>query len=399
MRVEGRNYLILATVILGAFLGACKSETQDEANKKVAEKAASSSEVKISDIKSSAEEVRTGQTVTLYVDILSNPSGLSLTFEWTTDKGTIEPPSGSTQVTYHAPNTAGNAIVRLTVKNNATGSIITTKSHTLQIIPPPLPQISEIMGGRPQMKVGKSAELYVNVLSNPSNINLAFEWSASRGRIEPSTGSDRVTYHAPEERGSETIRLVVKNSTTDESITTKTLQLQIIPRPPPVDVIANFPFAGWMGAQSITLNDGYTGNPHSPPACVKVTYRPGSQRWAGIYAQYNVRQEGSNWGIRPGRDLTGYTELIFWAKGERGGEMVEFKAGGIDSRRDGPQFKYTDSFEKSLGTVKLGKNWQRYELELADEDLSSVIGGFCWVAKAGLNPNGMTFYIDTITYE
>jgi hypothetical protein len=167
----------------------------------------------------------------------------------------------------------------------------------------------------------------------------------------------------------------------------------------PVDVIANFVFAGWMGdgefgEQAITLNDRWTEGAHSPPACVKVTYRPMSKGWAGIYAQYNVQGPG-NWGDRPGRDLTGYTKLVFWAKGETGNEEVEFKAGGIDA----PGKQYRDSFEVSLGTVQLDTNWTRYELDLSNEDLSSVIGGFCWVATKNSNPSGLTFYVDTITYE
>lgn len=167
-----------------------------------------------------------------------------------------------------------------------------------------------------------------------------------------------------------------------------------VPPANPVDVIADFVFAGWMGDQSITLDDGCTENPHSPPTCVKITYRPGGQGWAGIYAQYNVQGPG-NWGDRPGKNLTGYTKLVWYAKGETGNEMVEFKAGGIDA--SGKQ--YRDSFEVTKGTVRLNTNWTRYELDLTNYDLSSVIGGFCWVATARSNPNGLTFYVDSITYE
>lgn len=167
----------------------------------------------------------------------------------------------------------------------------------------------------------------------------------------------------------------------------------------PVDVIADFVFAGWMGdgefgEQAITLNDRWTEGAHSPPTCVKITYHPMSKGWAGIYAQYNVQGQG-NWGERPGKDLTGYTKLVWWAKGETGNEMVEFKAGGIDA----PGKQYRDSFEMSLGTVQLNTNWTRYELDLTGQDLSEVIGGFCWVATARSNPNGLTFYLDSITYE
>lgn len=170
----------------------------------------------------------------------------------------------------------------------------------------------------------------------------------------------------------------------------------------PVDVIANFVFAGWMGDgekfgdKAIALNDSCTENPHSSPSCIKITYRnlPGSIGWTGVYAQYNVRQNG-NWGDRLGINLNGYNKLVFYARGDKGGESVEFKVGGIDA----PGKPYKDSFEYSIGTIKLEKEWKRYEMDLSKEDLSSVIGGFCWVATTRSNPNDLTFYLDSITYE
>ena len=167
----------------------------------------------------------------------------------------------------------------------------------------------------------------------------------------------------------------------------------------PWDVLANCVFAGWMGdaTKAVTLDDAYTTNPQTPPTCVKITYRIPSDsvdKWAGIYAQFNVKGQ-YNWGDYPGRDLTGYTKLVWYAKGETGNEMVEFKAGGINT----PGKTYKDSFERTFGTIKLGKGWNRYEMDLSKENLSSVIGGFCWIATKRSNPNGLTFYIDSVTYE
>lgn len=46
---------------------------------------------------------------------------------------------------------------------------------------------------------------------------------------------------------------------------------------------------------------------------------------------------------------------------------------------------YKDSFEFSPGMARLEKEWGRYEIDLSNKDLSSV--------------NGLTFYVDSITYE
>jgi len=272
-----------------------------------------------------------------------------------------------------------------------------SEACTKKIVPP---QISDIKLKIQKVRAGRSTEASVDILSNLSNLSLKFEWSTSNGTIDQ--GSPTVKYQ-PEKPGNASISLNVKNTRNDSIVATKTLSFRVESPVPPLNVLADAVFAGWMGdgetfgERAITLVDGCTENPYTPPACVKIKYRvlPNSvDRWAGIYAQFNVRGQG-NWGQRPGRDLSGYNKLVFYAKGEQGGEMVEFKAGGINA----PGMPHKDSFEYTMGTIELKKEWTRYEMELSEEDLSSVIGAFCWVATARSNPNGLTFYIDSVTYE
>jgi hypothetical protein len=154
--------------------------------------------------------------------------------------------------------------------------------------------------------------------------------------------------------------------------------------------------SGWMGdgekgTQSIELNDKWKENCHSDPTCVRVVYRPGAKGWAGVYWQY----PDSNWGDKPGRRIEGATRVVFWARGERGGELVEFKTGGISD----PDKRYHDSFEKILGTVKLSTDWQRFEIDLNGADMNSVLGAFAWSANRNGNPQGLTFYIDDIFFQ
>lgn len=73
--------------------------------------------------------------------------------------------------------------------------------------------------------------------------------------------------------------------------------------------------------------------------------------------------------------------------------MVEFKAGGIETMKH----KHRDSFRATLGRVTLTKEWREYSIDLTGADLSSVIGGFCWVASADYNTGaGVVFYLDDI---
>ena len=53
------------------------------------------------------------------------------------------------------------------------------------------------------------------------------------------------------------------------------------------------------------------------------TYTFGKKKWGGVYWQ----NKPDNWGHRPGNDYSGegFTKITFWARGEKGNEVVEFK--------------------------------------------------------------------------
>ena len=165
-----------------------------------------------------------------------------------------------------------------------------------------------------------------------------------------------------------------------------------------VNVYAKFYPSGWMGdgeqgEKYIKYIGASKENPHSGPTCIKIQYIPGTVRWGGFYWQ----NKPDNWGDKPGENYSAnnYSVIKFYARGQEGGEVVEFKAGGINAKGK----KYKDSFEISLGKVILTKDWKEYKVNLAGLDLSCIIGGFCWVVAAADNPEGVTFFLDDITYE
>jgi len=159
----------------------------------------------------------------------------------------------------------------------------------------------------------------------------------------------------------------------------------------PFDISENFKPSGWMGAgiQYLKLNEQWRDNCYSPPTCIQNIYEPGSSNFAGVYWQYPDK----NWGDFRGLTIRGASRITFWARGERGGEIVEFIAGGINDKNK----PYKDSFRVSTGQVALSEEWRRYEINLFEQNLKSVIGGFCWAVPG--NPEGVTFYLDDIRYE
>jgi hypothetical protein len=140
-----------------------------------------------------------------------------------------------------------------------------------------------------------------------------------------------------------------------------------------------------------TVDPGWRKNSHDGETCMRIVYSAVSGDWEGVYLQYPE----NNWGQEPGLDLSRrVSALNFWARGEKGNEIVEFKIGGICV----DEAEYCDSLETSSGTVTLTTEWQRYTMDLSSMDHSCVIGAFAWVVTASNNPNGATFYLDDIAF-
>ncbi len=167
----------------------------------------------------------------------------------------------------------------------------------------------------------------------------------------------------------------------------------------PINITMYFSPSGFMGdgergLQNLQINTAYRGS-HDPDDtdghCIRIAYQPGSKGFAGIYWLH----PDSNFGDQPGSRIEGAQRIVFWARGENGGEIVEFKAGGNMA----PNRRYQDSFEVSIGPISLTRDWERYEIDLSGQNLSNVLGAFAWIATKAANPDGLTFYLDNIRYE
>ncbi|MDI6758642.1 MAG: hypothetical protein QMD94_03090 [Candidatus Omnitrophota bacterium] len=156
--------------------------------------------------------------------------------------------------------------------------------------------------------------------------------------------------------------------------------------------------SGWMGDYGdVKMNDQFADSPYSGSTCIEFIYsakRSQDKGWAGVYWQ----NPANNWGGKKGGyDLTGMTKLTFWAKGGRGGEIIQkFKVGGIGIE---PKNTYPDSVDVQTEPIELTDTWKQYTVNLAGKDLSYISGGFAWVTNANLNPQGAQFYIDDIKFE
>jgi hypothetical protein len=150
--------------------------------------------------------------------------------------------------------------------------------------------------------------------------------------------------------------------------------------------------------------DEAAGAAHSGNTCIAAGLDFSKHAWGGYMFVNGVLKAGQttpelDFGDDPDAkvDLTGATKLVFYAKGENGGERVEFLTGGLGHNGK----PYPDSDKVTLGYVTLTKAWTRYEIDLSGADLSGFGCGFAWVTSQDNNPglDSVKFYLDDISYD
>lgn len=151
---------------------------------------------------------------------------------------------------------------------------------------------------------------------------------------------------------------------------------------------------GFMGdIHAIKIDQGWRINPYGGKTCIRIAYAPTSANigWAGIYWQHPA----NNWGEKGyGYNLTGAQKISFWAKGEKGGEVINnFIIGGIQGKA------VEDSDSRAIGPIELTKEWRQYFIYLDGAKLTNIIGGFCVTFAKYNNEKGAVFYLDNIVYE
>jgi hypothetical protein len=146
---------------------------------------------------------------------------------------------------------------------------------------------------------------------------------------------------------------------------------------------------GWMGeTEAISLDVEWEENPHTGDKCIRVRYDR-EDGWGGIVWQ----DPPGDWGERPGGyDLTGSRKLTFWARGENGGERIQFEFGILKPGE-------AEFFDTATGRldVELTEEWKQYGIDLDGKNLRRIKTGFVWVVAGAGEP--ITFYLDEIRYE
>lgn len=146
--------------------------------------------------------------------------------------------------------------------------------------------------------------------------------------------------------------------------------------------------SGWMGnIAAIRATPDHAENPRSGARSFRFDYLA-NDGFGAIAWQFPA----NDWGDEPGSiNVTGATKLTFYARGQEGGERVEFKFGILDRSK-----RYPDSASGGIA-VTLAREWKRYEIDVSGLDLSSIKTGFVWSVAGQGRP--ITFFLDDIQFE
>ena len=157
-----------------------------------------------------------------------------------------------------------------------------------------------------------------------------------------------------------------------------------------------------------TMDENCEKSPYSGSTCIRCEQSASKKDRGGwMFLNGYLREwdgtPGTNDGKKggAGMDLTGADALRFYAKGKKGGETVEFFTCGFgyDVKGKKTADNPDSSVRKSLGQVKLTKDWKEYVIPLKGVNLKYIVCGFGYAVDGWANSKKDTvFYLDEIRF-
>ncbi len=168
--------------------------------------------------------------------------------------------------------------------------------------------------------------------------------------------------------------------------------------------------AGMDASLVCDMNENWQENPYSGSSCIRCEQITHEGDWGGWLFLNGYLPEGSNVpelndGTVDGQglDLNGAERLTFFARGEKGGEQVEFFTCGFgyNSEWNVQVVPFPDSsMKRSTGVVTLTREWTQFSIDLSSADMSSIVCGFGYVLKGNVPGNReKVCYLDEIRFE
>lgn len=279
-----------------------------------------------------------------------------------------------------------------------------TPPPTQTPLPPPEAPVTDPEG--PEITVPAGKKLAVRASATGAD---GYKWGLQGDGEISATEGDTILYTAPEQAvEGATVALLTVTAYNDhgESPQTSLVINVSVSEIVSIGLDALAIPAGWMSGRPNPANfidlQASPDDCHTGADCIRFTYETGGE-WAGVYwwppacgesgteeAWKRVRNGTCGVNVLEAGNLGAVNRLTFWVRGDQGGEIVEFKVGGVD---------VLPTPGRSLGKVTLKPTWEQYEIDLENLDLTNAIGLFLWVAADDTNPKGAVFHLDDVQFE
>jgi hypothetical protein len=273
------------------------------------------------------------------------------------------------------------------------------ESQAVSISPPPAPVAAP---AGPDLTLAPGAPQTFHASSPGAD---SYRWALEGdGKISSEEG-EMIIFTAPQQDAGTSILKVKALNKGGESPTTS-LEIKTAAAPAVRVDSVGIP-AGWMTSSGGDPRP-YIKLPSEPGACrtgaecIKVVYNPGGV-WGGIWwwppacgpsgspdAWPRFTRGTCAINLQAAGPLSSVRKLTLWARGAKGGEVVEFKVGATDT---------LPKPGRSTGKVTLSTEWKQYEINLEGLDTTRVAGLFAWIAADLDNPQGAVFYLDDMQFE
>lgn len=163
----------------------------------------------ISSVVATPSSVQTSGTATITCNA-TDADGDTLSYGWTTTGGTLQTSSGP-QVSWTAPNTAGNYTISVLVTDGKNGQA--SANVTVSVTQPQGANQNPVIGSGPtaspsSVKTGQQSTISVSA-SDPDGDTLSYSWASTCGTIS-GTGTS-ITWTAPSTAGSCVVSVVVQD--------------------------------------------------------------------------------------------------------------------------------------------------------------------------------------------
>ena len=156
------------------------------------------------------------------------------------------------------------------------------------------------------------------------------------------------------------------------------------------------------------MDENYTKKPYSGTSCIRCEQTSRKKDWGGWmflngYLKEWDRKPKPNDGNKGGAglNLTGANALRFYARGKKGGEVVEFFTCGFgyDKTNKKTVANPDSSMRKFTGQVTLTRDWKEYIIPLKGANLNYVVCGFGYEVDGKTNgKKDVVFYLDEIRF-